>query len=182
MTLIEELAVNPSHCLFLLPQGVVIYPRRVTTTNTAHREKTFGERLGPTLKEAEEARARYARKALLTGYALNVAIGMQVVLGSLTTALSAATTGRQTSIAVSILGGLSTLTASYLARARGSNEPELSTIRVKDLDQFIRECEAFSLDSGHLDGHEYDDRVTAFRSRFEELLGNGNGERRLATV
>lgn len=75
----------------------------------------------------------------------------------------------------SFTGGLSTLTASYLARARGSNEPELSTIRVKDLDQFIRECEAFSLDSGHLDGHEYDDRVIGFRNRFEELLGNANG-------
>lgn len=99
----------------------------------------------------------------------------------------------------SLTGGLSTIVASYLARTRGSNEPELSIIRVKDLDQFIRECQAFILDSGHLDGHEHDEKVIAFRGRFEELLGNGNGyvyasylipvrsnmgsrERRLATV
>ena len=33
--------------------------------------------------------------------------------------------------------------ASYLARAKGSNEPELSIARTKDLDQFIRECRTF---------------------------------------
>jgi len=134
------------------------------------------------LEQAKEARDKYIWKAKLTGYALNVAIGFQVLLGSLTTAISAATSGRQTSIGVTILGGLATIVASYLASTRGSNEPELSIIRVKDLDQFIRECQAFILDSGHLDGNEYDDKVISFRSRFEELLGNGNGERRLATV
>ncbi|KAE9400381.1 hypothetical protein BT96DRAFT_938725 [Gymnopus androsaceus JB14] len=97
----------------------------------------------------------------MTGLALNVAIGLQVFLGALTTAISAATSGRQ------------------LHRIRreleGSNEPELSIIRVKDLDQFIRECQAFNMDFGHLDGHEHDGRLDSFRSRFEELLGNGNG-------
>ena len=34
------------------------------------------------------------------------------------------------------LGGLATLVASYMARARGSGEPELSITRVKDLEQF----------------------------------------------
>lgn len=65
--------------------------------------------------------------------------------------------------------------ASYLARARGSNEPELSIARVKDLEQFIRECEAFKMDHGHDAGGEYDADLLHFRKRFEELLGNANG-------
>ncbi|KAJ3746025.1 hypothetical protein DFH05DRAFT_1483439 [Lentinula detonsa] len=160
---------------------VPLEPERKETLPT-HRPKTVGERLLPTLKNAEAERANYALRAKMTGLALNVAIGLQVLLGALTTAISAATSGRQTSIAVSVLGGLSTLVASYLARARGSNEPELSTIRVKDLDEFIRECKAFEMDFGHLTGDTCDERLQKFRSRFEELLGNANGERRLATV
>lgn len=65
--------------------------------------------------------------------------------------------------------------ASYLARARGSNEPELSITRVKDLEQFIRECEAFQMDRGHILGDKYDNELETFRRRFEELLGNSNG-------
>ncbi|KAJ3812822.1 hypothetical protein EV368DRAFT_37955 [Lentinula lateritia] len=139
------------------------------------RAKTVGERLLPTLENAQAERTNYALRAKMTGFALNVAIGLQVLLGALTTAISAATSGKQTSIAVSVLGGLSTLVASYLARARGSNEPELSIIRVKDLDQFIRECKAFDMDFGHLTGDAYDGRLQKFRTRFEELLGNANG-------
>lgn len=73
------------------------------------------------------------------------------------------------------LGGLATIVASYLARARGSNEPELSITRVKDLEQFIRECEAFKMDYGHILGDKYDTRLDTLRRRFEELLGNANG-------
>ena len=65
--------------------------------------------------------------------------------------------------------------ASYLARARGSNEPELSITRCKDLDQFIRECEAFQMDHGHMIGHDFDNDIIGFRRKFEELLGNANG-------
>ncbi|KAJ7463921.1 hypothetical protein B0H11DRAFT_83693 [Mycena galericulata] len=146
------------------------------------RPKTLYERLLPTLETARAERAKYEWKAKMTAYALNAAIGMQVVLGSLTTGLSAATSGRQTSLTIAVLGGLSTVVASYLARARGSNEPELSIARCKDLDQYIRECETFMMDLGHLTDNEHDQRLNKLRERFEELLGNGNGERRLAPV
>lgn len=72
-------------------------------------------------------------------------------------------------------GALATLVASYLARARGSNEPELSITRVKDLEQFIRECESFKLDHGTTTGNEHDQELENKRRRFEELLGNANG-------
>jgi hypothetical protein len=61
---------------------------------------------------------------------------------------------------------------------RGSNEPELSVTRVKDLDQFLRDCKTFQLDHGYTYGtaeNGLDKRVEEFRSRFEELLGNGDG-------
>ncbi|KXN91344.1 hypothetical protein AN958_01319 [Leucoagaricus sp. SymC.cos] len=142
------------------------------------REKTLGERLDPTLEHAQSERVKFSQKAKATGWTLNIAIGLQVVIGALTTGVSAATTGRQTSISTAILGGLATIIASYLARARGSHEPELSITRVKDLEQFIRECEAFKMDYGHLKGsanpRQYQ-QVEAFRHKFEELLGNADG-------
>lgn len=58
---------------------------------------------------------------------------------------------------------------------RGSNEPELSITRTKDLDQFIREADAFQMDRGHIVGNEEDATLDGFRKRFEELLGNANG-------
>ncbi|KAG6840894.1 hypothetical protein C0991_003418, partial [Blastosporella zonata] len=137
---------------------------------------SVGERLKPTLMRAHLERDKYAVKARMTGYALNAAIGLQVLLGSLTTGLAAATTtGRQAAIATTILGGMSTLTAAYLARARGSHEPELSITRVKDLEQYIREADAFQMDHGHVITNEHDDQLFRFRERFEELLGNASG-------
>lgn len=72
-------------------------------------------------------------------------------------------------------GALTTLVASYLARARGSNEPDLSITRVKDLDHFIREVKAFQLDYGHIDTDDWDKEIDRLRKRFEELLGNASG-------
>lgn len=46
------------------------------------------------------------------------------------------------------VGGLTTIVASYLARVRGSGEPENSRIRTKELDHFIREVESTVLDRG----------------------------------
>ncbi|KAF9064984.1 hypothetical protein BDP27DRAFT_1229579, partial [Rhodocollybia butyracea] len=137
--------------------------------------QTIKVRLKPTLDNARSECKKFDRKAKMTGYALNVAIGLQVLFGALTTAVSAGTSGKSTSIGLPVIGGMATLVASYLARARGSNEPELSIIRVKDLEQFIRECEAFEMDYGHLANHDHDAKLDQFRRRFEELLGNGNG-------
>ncbi|KAG6862719.1 hypothetical protein C0991_010545, partial [Blastosporella zonata] len=134
---------------------------------------TVGERLEPTLSKAKLECAKYSRKAITTGYALNIAIGLQVLLGSLTTGIAAATTtGRQAAISTTILGALTTIVASYLARSRGSNEPANSIRRVKDLEQFIREIDAFQMDHGGVATNEYDSQLLRFRARFEELLGN----------
>ena len=92
----------------------------------------------------------------------------------------------------SVLGGFGTVVASYLARSRGSGEPELSISRVKDLQKFIREVEAFVQDhgesmcgdgngsggsgaEGNRGGEMYERRVWELREEFEYLLGNGDG-------
>jgi len=140
-----------------------------------------GERLQPTLDMAMSEKDKYAAKAKMTGYALNAAIGLQVLIGSLITGLSAAIEGKKAALSTTILGAFNTLIAAYLARARGSNEPELSVTRVKDLEQFIRECQAFQMDHGHVTTGEFDEKLGAFRRHFEELLGNASGERKLST-
>ncbi|KAI0699503.1 hypothetical protein C8T65DRAFT_581065 [Cerioporus squamosus] len=143
---------------------------QVTTIVTG--EKTVGERIEPTLAAAREERVKAEARAKVHGWALNAAIGAQVILGALTTGVAAATTGRQTSIATSVLGGLSTLAASYLAKARGSGEPEESARKAQDLKSFIRDCEAFKLDHGHKVGPDHDDMIMRYRRRFEEIMGN----------
>lgn len=170
----------------LLAQEYPILPTDLVPKATLQPNHTVGERLQPTINAAERERVKYASKAKWTGYALNTAITLQVLLASLTTGLSAvAVGGKQTSVATVILGALATLVASYLARMRGSSEPELSITRVKDLEQFIRDCKAFQLDHGNAYGNaenKLDKRVDEFRSRFEELLGNGDGQRKLSGV
>lgn len=73
---------------------------------------TLGDRLQPTMDEAEDERKRFeligtsnslkvcnywfsqSRVAFKTGWALNIAIGAQVVVGALVTILSAVLTGK----------------------------------------------------------------------------------------
>ncbi|KAF8910441.1 hypothetical protein CPB84DRAFT_1842463 [Gymnopilus junonius] len=128
---------------------------------------TLKERLEPTIKAAEKERAKYAYRANWTGWVLNVAIGLQVLLGSLTTGLSAAATnGKSAAISTTIL------VASYLARARGSNEPDFSITRVKDLDRFIRECKALEMDHGDDTSHKFDQQLIEERDELERILGS----------
>jgi hypothetical protein len=94
---------------------------------------------------------------------INGAIALQIVTGALTTGVAASGTKHvwplpirgfpihiplQIGSVVAALGGLSTILASYLAKVRGSGEPEFSTIRMRELNSFLREVETFILDHG----------------------------------
>ena len=46
------------------------------------------------------------------------------------------------------LGAISTILASYLAKVRGSGEPEFSTIHARELNTFLRDIEGFIMDHG----------------------------------
>lgn len=74
----------------------------------------------------------------------------------------------------SVLGGGSTIIASYLTRVRNSNEPETSNAQVCNLSKFVRECYAFVEDHEHDTGQEYDARMNELWNRMEEVLGGGN--------
>ncbi|KAF7328959.1 Carbamoyl-phosphate synth [Mycena venus] len=157
------------------------------------RARTFQERIDPSLKHAKSEREKCELKARLTGYALNAnrhwLAGHPRCLNNGLIGSNFRTADIYRNLhswyvfqnhlgnldSTEKKGGFATLVASYLARARGSNEPELSITRVKDLDQYIRECEIFILDYGHLTGNEHDSKLNALRDRFEELLGNANG-------
>ncbi|KAG9312534.1 hypothetical protein JVU11DRAFT_6929 [Chiua virens] len=125
-------------------------------------KRTVGERLQPTIDNAVIERDKYARTALWTGYAINIAIGLQVLLGALTTGLSAAvTTAKQAQVSTAVLGGLATIVASYLARSRW----------------------AFQIDHAHeyaTPQNQLGERLDNLRRRFEELLGNADGVRKLS--
>ncbi|KAF9647704.1 hypothetical protein BDM02DRAFT_3097683, partial [Thelephora ganbajun] len=108
--------------------------------------KTVQERIQPTLNSAIEERKKYKRRGRREGILINGAIALQVIAGAVTTGVAAGSKNVGTSVAV--LGGFSTALASYLAKARGSGEPELSNLRSRELNTFIREVEAFIMDKG----------------------------------
>lgn len=70
-----------------------------------------------------------------------------------------------------VSAGTSTVVASYIARMRGTNEPQLSMTRVNDLDHFLRDCKAFNMDHGNEYGTPQNEkRLDELRKIFEELL------------
>ena len=71
-------------------------------------------------------------------------------------------------------GAFSTIIGSFLARMRGTSEPDLSKSRAKGYERFLRACEAFVVDSGDEPAREHIDRINAFRQEFEELEGSAN--------
>jgi len=109
---------------------------------------------------------------------LNIAIGLQIVIGSLITGLAAVTTGRQTSITTSILGAFSTIIASFLARMRGTGEPDRSKASARGFDRYVRACDAYLVDHADEPGRDpaHMERIKGFREEFEQLEGSLNAE------
>lgn len=96
---------------------------------------TIAERLTPTLNLAKSQAAKYERNARFLSLAINIALGLQVLVGALITGVAAAASPKGARISTTILGGTSTLVASFLARVRGSGEPEISKERARDLEK-----------------------------------------------
>jgi hypothetical protein len=65
--------------------------------------------------------------------------------------------------------------ASYLARAKGSNEPDFSRNRARQLKHFLREIDAFILDHEYEVGEKWDEKINGFRLGLENMLGNHPG-------
>ncbi|KAH7097770.1 hypothetical protein BKA62DRAFT_715516, partial [Auriculariales sp. MPI-PUGE-AT-0066] len=153
-----------------------IVPTRASTL--VERRETVAHRLNTSLELAKKRHLSCKAKAMLYGRALNAAIGIQVAIGALITGLAAITTGRQTSIMTSVLGALSTMIGTFLARMRGSAEPDLSKSRAKGYDQYIRTVEQYIVDHGEELGRDHMDRIKEFRREFEELEGTLSAEQK----
>ncbi|KAI0285712.1 hypothetical protein BC826DRAFT_1050814 [Russula brevipes] len=143
------------------------------------RERTVGQRLEPTILTANEELARATKKAMWSSWAENVALALQVLFGTLTTAVGAALGGKNSVVGIALLGGASTLVASYLARTKGSNEPQFSLLRSQALKHFLREIESFVLDHGHEVGSKWDHQIVGFRLGLERILGSHHGSVRV---
>jgi hypothetical protein len=106
---------------------------------------------------------------------------------------------------VAVLGGVSTILASYLAKVRGSGEPEFSSVRSRELSSYLREVHAFIIDDGSFPlysrgerfgflspesfctragekpGIQYSETIAMYRERFEMIIktdgeGSGSGQ------
>ncbi|KAH7340530.1 hypothetical protein B0J17DRAFT_651707 [Rhizoctonia solani] len=129
--------------------------------------RTAQERLQPYIDKAIR-RQRY--QFILTKvikYGINIIIFAQIVVGALVTVISVITPTEGTRIATAVLGAVSTFTASVLARAKGTNQPELAETHARELERFVGECQMFALDAGNTLGPEIDARVMEFVERFE---------------
>ncbi|KAH9032818.1 hypothetical protein EDB84DRAFT_1417842, partial [Lactarius hengduanensis] len=135
-----------------------------------YRKKSVGDRLQPIITAATAELKKAAQTAQWTGWALNVAISGQVIIGAM--ALGTAFRGINTSVAISILSGASTFVTSYSACTRGSDERQASLLRVEALNRFLREVGAFQLIHGKEVSREWDEKIDGFRLCLENMLGN----------
>jgi len=71
-------------------------------------------------------------------------------------------------------GAVTTLVASYLARMRGSSEPDQSVKRTDRLDHLIRAIQAFKLEYLRKSATEQETKLEEFRYWFEDIMRNPN--------
>lgn len=69
----------------------------------------------------------------MISFFMNIALALQVLLGALITGVAASASPNGARLSTTVLGGVSTATASFLARMKGSGEPESSRERARDL-------------------------------------------------
>ncbi|KEP54698.1 putative DNA damage repair protein DRT111 [Rhizoctonia solani 123E] len=137
-------------------------PKRISpkTPKAQPSTRTAQERLQPYIDKAGK-RQRY--QFILTKvikYGINIIIFAQIIVGALVTIISVLSPTEGTRIATAVLGAVGTLTASVLARAKGTNQPELAESHARELERFVGECQLFAADAGDTLGPEIDTRRT----------------------
>lgn len=81
-------------------------------------------------------------------------------------------TQKTSTIVTAVLSGVATLAGTYVVRERGADEPGASRRRVQNIDQLVRDIQAFIMDHGHLVTSDYDRKIDKYRWRFESIMGN----------
>ncbi|KAJ1310127.1 hypothetical protein OPQ81_006873 [Rhizoctonia solani] len=131
--------------------------------------RTAQERLQPYIDKAIKRQRYQFILTKIIKYGINIIIFSQIVVGALVTIISVLSPTEGTRIATAVLGAVGTFTASVLARAKGTNQPELAETHARELEKFIGECQLFAADAGNTLGPEIDTRVMEFVQRFDEV-------------
>lgn len=108
--------------------------------STIQKHKSVEERIKPTLNRVTKLRRHYQLRSLWLSWMINIALGLQVILGALITGVAASSTPKGAQVSTSILGGASTLLAGFLARMKGSDEPATSRIWFQAFDKVGFAC------------------------------------------
>ncbi|KAF8710821.1 hypothetical protein RHS03_02273, partial [Rhizoctonia solani] len=131
--------------------------------------RTAQERLQPYIDKAIKRQRYQFYLSKVIKYGINVIIFAQIIVGALITIISVLSPSEGTRITTAVLGAVGTFTASVLARAKGTNQPELAETHARELEKFIGECQLFAADAGDVIGPEIDARVIELVDQFEEV-------------
>ncbi|GAB1517369.1 hypothetical protein RhiTH_000416 [Rhizoctonia solani] len=132
-------------------------------------ERSAQARLQPYIDRAI-ARQKYQYfLAKLIKWGINFILLLQVTVGALVTILTVLEPSEKTRLAIAGLGALGTLTASVLARAKGTNQPELAETHARELEKFIGQCQLFVGDVGSAVSPEIDAQVLEFVRQFDAI-------------
>ncbi|KAF8682939.1 hypothetical protein RHS04_02625 [Rhizoctonia solani] len=135
--------------------------------------RTAEERLRPYI---DRAKSNYKWHQLIEfkerpwlGLGTNILIILQVGVGAMVTVCTVQKQTEMSRMQIASLGAIGTFTASILARAKGTNQPERTDVHTRELEKFILECEMFVEDVGTTSGPEIDAQVARFVRQFDAI-------------
>ncbi|KAJ1310126.1 hypothetical protein OPQ81_006872 [Rhizoctonia solani] len=132
-------------------------------------DRSARARLQPYIDKAISRQKYQYRLSKLIKWGVNFVLLLQVTVGALVTILTVFEPNEKTRIATAALGALGTLTASVLARAKGTNQPELAETHARELEKFIGQCQLFVGDAGSAVGPEIDVKAMEFVRQFDAI-------------
>ncbi|QRW00545.1 permease C29B12,14c [Ceratobasidium sp. AG-Ba] len=135
-------------------------------------DRSAKARLQPFLNKAfarQKYQYRLNDQGKMIKYGINFIILLQVTVGAVITIVAVLEPSEQTRLATAGLGALGTITAAILARAKGTNQPELAETHSRDLERFIGQCELFIGDAGSATGSDIDAQVMEFARQFDAI-------------
>ncbi|CAE6496681.1 unnamed protein product [Rhizoctonia solani] len=152
------------HTPLLAPSGPSQTAWRVYANNRSARE-----RLQPYIDKAISRQKYQYFLSKFIKWGINFILLLQVTVGALVTIITVLEPNEKTRIATAALGALGTLTASVLARAKGTNQPELAETHARELERFIGQCQLFVGDVGSAVGSDIDVQVMEFVRQFDAI-------------
>ncbi|KAG9101431.1 hypothetical protein FS749_006934 [Ceratobasidium sp. UAMH 11750] len=131
--------------------------------------RTARAQLQECLEEATKKQKYQRRLARAIEWSLNFLLILQVIIGALITVVNVVGQTRWIRYFSLGLGTLGTVVGSLIARAKGTNQPELAESHAWELDNFVRACHQFIDNSGGEVGDDVDRKVTELVDLYEAI-------------